>query len=394
VLAALTAEGRPVRFVGGAVRDALVDPDRDAADLDLATPEPPERAMALLARAGIAVTPTGLKHGTVTARVGRSAFEITTLRRDVACFGRHAEVEFTRDFDEDAARRDFTINAMSCDGEGMLFDPFGGRDDLAAGRVRFVGDPRQRIAEDYLRILRFFRFQARFGRDPAEPEALAACAELAPGIERLSSERVRQELWRILTTPRAVPALELMRATGVLLWVIPWPVRPDRLARLVEAWPEADPLLRLAALVRDTAPARDVAQRVAERLRLSNAETRRLEELLLLPLVEPAAGPRALRLRIHRLGSERYADLVRLAVAHGAAGRQDAEAALSLAASWRPPDFPLSGDDLIERGVPAGPGLGRLLETVRRDWEASDFALDRTRCLQRLDELLAPGDRA
>ena len=388
VLEALTAEGRPARFVGGCVRDALIHPELDAADLDLATPEEPARVMALLRRAGIRVVPTGLKHGTVTALAGRHAYEITTLRRDVACYGRHAEVAFTDDFDEDAARRDFTINAMSCDGEGWLHDPFGGRADLVAGRVRFVGDARQRIVEDRLRILRFFRFYARFGRPPADPEAVAACAELAGGIERLSGERIRQEILRILVTPRVAAALELMRATGVLERVIPWPVSLVQLERLVAGWPKADPLLRLAALVRDGAPAPAGVERLAERLRLSNAEARRLELLLLAPLPDLSAPAPAQRRAVYRLGAALYADLVRLAVAVGRAVPDDAAACLALAGHWRPPPFPLSGADLLARGVRPGPELGRLLEAVRRWWEEEDFAPGREACLERLDRLL------
>jgi poly(A) polymerase len=221
VLAALAADGRPARFVGGCVRDALLDPARDVADLDLATPERPERVMALCRAAGLKVIPTGLKHGTVTVHDGARTYEVTTLRRDVATDGRHAVVEFTDDFAADAARRDFTINAMSCDAEGRLFDPFNGREDLAAGRVRFVGDARARIVEDYLRILRYFRFYARFGRAPVDAEALGACAALAGGIGRLSGERVRQELLKLLVAPGAVASLGLMREAGVLGHVLP-----------------------------------------------------------------------------------------------------------------------------------------------------------------------------
>jgi poly(A) polymerase len=389
VLEALAAGGRPARFVGGCVRDALIHPELDAADLDVTTPEPPERVFELLEAAGIRVVPTGLKHGTVTALCGRHAFEITTLRRDVACFGRHAEVAFTDSFVEDAARRDFTINTMSCDEEGQLFDPFDGRADLLAGRIRFVGEARARIAEDYLRILRFFRFYARFGRPPADKEALAACAELAHGIDRLSGERIHQELFRILRTPRAVEALALMAETGVLPRVVPWPVRPEQLDRLVRAFPNADPLLRLAAPVRNGSATPDGLERLADRLRLSNAEAKRLHELLLLPLPDPAGAPREQRRAIYRLGAERYRDLVRLAVALGRAAPEDAATALERAGSWRPPAFPIGGADLLARGVRPGPDLGRLLEAVRRHWEEADFAPDRAACLARLDALLA-----
>ena len=246
VMLALAAHGRPARFVGGCVRDALLDPEADIQDIDIATPELPERAMALLAAAGLRAMPTGLRHGTVSLHFPGRRFEITTLRRDVACDGRHAEVEFTDDFDADAARRDFTINAMSCEPDGTLHDPMGGRADLAAGRVRFVGDARRRIAEDHLRILRFFRFQARFGRGAPDEEALSACAAMAEGVDGLSGERVRQELWLILLGPRPAATLALMRSAGVLARVVPGAVSLDRLERLAEP----DALLRLAALIR------------------------------------------------------------------------------------------------------------------------------------------------
>ena len=389
VLAALTAGGWPARFVGGCVRDALIDPGRDVADLDLATPERPERVIELMRAAGIRVVPTGLKHGTVTAFLGRHVFEITTLRRDVACDGRHAEVEFTDDFAADAARRDFTINAMSCDAAGRLFDPFGGAADLRAGRIRFVGDARRRITEDYLRIIRFFRFFARFGRPPADAEALAACAAEAAGIDRLSGERVSEELLRLLIAAGAATALELMRETGVLAHIVPWPIEVAPLVRLAAAWPDADPLLRLAALTRGAGPSPADIERLAMRLRLSNAERDRLGRLLLSDLPDVTGTPATRRRQMFELGAETYTDLVRLAHALGAADRAAAESALAHAAQWRPPAFPLRGDDLIARGIAPGPELGHLLAQVREAWVASDFSLDRDACLRRLDELIA-----
>ena len=291
------AGGRPARFVGGCVRDALLDPGADAADLDLATPELPERVMALLAADGLQPVPTGLRHGTVSLRYSGRRFEITTLRRDVACDGRHAEVEFTDDFDADAARRDFTINAMSCELDGTLHDPMGGRADLAAGRVRFVGEARRRIAEDYLRILRFFRFHARFGRGEADAEALAACAELADGIDGLSGERIRQELWLILLGPRPAATLELMQAAGVLARVVPGAVALAHLDGLAEP----DALLRLAALLRPSDAARVTA--LADRLRLSNDEPRAPGGAGLLSDARPEGCRARQRRAIHRLGA-------------------------------------------------------------------------------------------
>ena len=233
--------------------------------------------MALCAAAGLKVIPTGLKHGTVTVHGGRHQYEVTTLRRDVATDGRHAVVEFTDDFVLDAARRDLTINAMSCDGQGRLFDPFDGEADLGAGRIRFVGDPATRIREDYLRILRFFRFYGRFGRPPADGASLAACRELAPGIDRLSGERVRQELLRLLETVGAVAALELMRDTGVLRRILPEPPTLAPLARLAAAWPDADS---------HPAPGRAPAQR-------RHRQDRRGADRRAAAAIDPGAGPAA-----------------------------------------------------------------------------------------------------
>ena len=382
LLAALAADGRQARFVGGCVRDALLTPGADVADLDVATPERPERVMRLLRAAGIRAIPTGLQHGTVTALLDGHRYEITTLRRDVACFGRHAEVEFTDDFAADAARRDFTINAMSCDGDGRLHDPVGGLADLRAGRVRFVGEPRQRIVEDYLRILRFFRFFARFGRAPADAAALAACAELAAGIDRLSGERVRHELLGILAAERPQAALALMRQSGVLARVVPGPVAPAALERLLAAWPDADPLLRLAALLCDGDRAR--IEPLTARLKLSNAQAERLTRLLRSELPELAAPPAQQRLAIYRLGAAAAGDLVRLAVATGRGDPAAAAPWLRLAASWTAPDFPLTGADVLALGLPPGPEVGRLLAAVRTWWEGLDFQPDRDACLVRL----------
>jgi poly(A) polymerase len=386
LLAALAADGRPARFVGGCVRDALLAPGADVADLDVATPERPERVMKLLRAAGIRAIPTGLQHGTVTALLDGHRYEITTLRRDVACFGRHAEVEFTDDFAADAARRDFTINAMSCDGDGRLHDPVGGLADLRAGRVRFVGDPRQRIVEDYLRILRFFRFFARFGRAPADPAALAACGELASGIDRLSGERVRHELLGILAADRPLTALALMRQSGVMARVLPGRVALEDLERLLDAWPDADPVLRLAALLRDGGD--DRIEPLTARLKLSNAQAERLTQLLVTPLPDLAAPLEQQRLTIYRLGAAPVRDLVRLAVARGKGNPTDAAPWLRLAECWAAPDFPLTGADVLARGLQPGPEVGHLLAAVRGWWEGLDFQPDRGACLARLDGLL------
>ena len=219
VLAALGADGTELRFVGGCVRDAVAG--RPVKDVDLATPDPPERVTALLERAGIKAVPTGLEHGTVTAVSGGRPFEVTTLRVDVETYGRRARVAYTDDWQADAARRDLTINALSCAPDGTLYDPFGGLGDLRGGRVRFIGDPRQRIREDYLRLLRFFRFHAHYGKGGPDPEGLAAATELAAEATDLSGERVRDELLKLLAADDPLPVLELMHAHGVLRSFLP-----------------------------------------------------------------------------------------------------------------------------------------------------------------------------
>jgi poly(A) polymerase len=381
-------DGTPARFVGGCVRDALLDPLAEAADLDLATPEPPERVIALARWAGLKALPTGLAHGTVTILAAARRYEVTTLRRDVRTNGRHAEVAFTDDFEEDAARRDFTINAMSCDPAGRVYDYFGGRVDLAAGRIRFVGDPATRIAEDYLRILRFFRFFARFGRPPADPDALAACAAAAPQLHRLSGERVRQELFRLLAAERSPEALRLMREIGVLAHLLPARDDLGPLRRLIAAWPESDPVLRLAALL----PSADAVETIATRLRLSNREHQRLGELLRLPYPDPAASRPEHRRAFFALGTDLHLDRLRLAVAESAADPGALARVEELAATWTSPRMPLNGDDLIARGLSPGPQLGALLAAFRSWWEAHDYQPDRAAALAWLDERVRTRD--
>jgi poly(A) polymerase len=392
VLQALMANGRPARFVGGCVRDGLLGLDQAGRDLDLATAEPPEQARALLEAAGFRVIPTGLAHGTVTAVTDARRFEITTLRRDVATDGRHASVAFTDDFQADAARRDFTINAMSCDQEGRLFDYFGGRADLVAGKIRFVGPAAQRIAEDFLRILRFFRFFAHYARSAPDPEALRACAEAAAEIARLSGERVQVEMRKLLEANDPLPALRLMAETGVLAQLLPGTPGEDRLARLLALASDADWLLRLAALLRGQALA--AIERVAARWRLSSRDAERLAALSQEPLPPLPATPAARRRALHRMGVERYADLVRLAAAEqrtGDAGAALAEA-LAEAARWQPKSLPITGHDVMALGVPAGPAVGEVLARVEDWWVAADFAPDRAACLAKAGALVGdPG---
>ncbi|MGH7055602.1 MAG: CCA tRNA nucleotidyltransferase, partial [Stellaceae bacterium] len=384
VLAALAAGGAAVLFVGGAVRDTLLH--RAIGDIDLATPAPPERITALLKERGIKVVPTGFAHGTVTAVVPPRHFEITSLRRDVETDGRHARVVFGADWAADAARRDFTMNAIFLAPDGTLYDPVGGLADLQAGRVRFVGDPAARIAEDVLRLLRYYRFEARFGRAAGDADARAACRAAAPLLPSLSAERVAQELLRLLAAPNPVPALGMMREDGVLAMILPEARRIDRLERLLVVESEPDALLRLAALVEGDAAGMAA---MAERLRLSNADCDRLVGLAAPWPLDPAADRRGWRRALYRLGAERARDLALLLAAEGRMSRERLAKFVALAHAWAPPDFPLSGRDVLALGIPPGPRVGHLLAVVRTWWEAGDFAADRTRCLARLKEIAA-----
>ncbi len=388
LLRALMADGRPARFVGGCVRDGLLGLDQAGRDLDLATPEAPGQVIALLEAAGFKAIPTGLSHGTVTAVTAGRRFEITTLRRDVATDGRHATVAFTDDFQADAARRDFTINAMSCDGEGHLFDYFSGRSDLAAGRVRFVGPAAQRIAEDFLRILRFFRFLAHYGRPPPDPEALRACSQAASEIVDLSGERVQVEMNKLLAAKDPLWALRLMQETGVLAEVLPGTPGFDRLERMLALVPESDWLLRLTALLRGQGA--DATDQVAWRWRLSNRDADRLLALTQAPLPRLRTTPARRRRCLHRLGSERYMDLVRLAAAEDRA--EDAGDTLAEAVResvrWQPRSLPITGDDVIALGLPAGPAVGQILAKVEDWWVAQDFVPNRAACLDHARALI------
>lgn len=381
-LAAVLAALPGARLVGGCVRDALAG--LPIADLDLATPEPPEEVARRLADAGLRAAPTGLDHGTVTAISGGRGFEVTTLRRDVETDGRHARVAWTSDWQEDAARRDFTINAMSMLPSGEIFDYFGGADDLRVGRVRFVGEARQRVAEDYLRVLRFFRFQARYGRGEPDPEAVAAVRDGAAGLDGLSPERVWSELKRILAAPDPSASVALMDRLGVLARALPEGAAPARLAALAAAGAPADPLLRLAALL-DGDPAA-----LAGRLRLSGEERARLLALRRGPVPAPGMDDADLR---RLLADEPAETLIGRAWLAGGAdiprGPGWADLRARLAALPRPV-FPLAGRDALALGAQPGPAVGRALAAVRAWWLAGGCAADRAACLAELARRLAP----
>jgi poly(A) polymerase len=373
VLNALGGEGR---FVGGCVRDALLG--RTVGDIDIATPFPPDEVTRRLAAAGIKVVPTGLTHGTVTAVVSGKPFEITTLRRDVETDGRHARVAFTDDWAADAARRDFTMNALFLDPAGVVFDPVGGLADLRAHRVRFVGDPATRIREDVLRILRFYRFHAHYGEGEADAGARAACHALAHLLPSISRERVAAELIKLLAAPDPSSTLRLMQEDSVLAAILPEARHFDRLAALIPIEPAPDALRRLAVLIAGG------AETVAERLRLSSADRERLARLKAPPFAIDLAGDEHAHHRaIYRLGGETYRDLVLLSAAESAAADR-AQALLALADRWHAPAFPLRGADITAAGVPTGPRVGQLLAEIEAWWEAGDFRADRAQCLAEL----------
>lgn len=398
VLSALAAGGHVGRFVGGAVRNHLLG--LPVTDFDIATDAPPERALALGRAAGLKAIPTGLEHGTVTLVVDREPVEVTTLRRDVETDGRRAVVAFTDDWVEDALRRDFTLNAVYLDADGTLYDPTGsGIADARARRIRFVGDPETRIREDVLRILRFFRFHAAYGRGRLNPDGQAACAALAPSMARLSGERIWKELSRLLVAPGARDVLVSMAETGVARHLWDGPVDAGRAAALIDLEDRhgvaPDALRRLAALVAEP----DGAEAVAERLRLSRAEARRLALALALvtTLVSgtPADAPaddRERRAAVYRHGAEAFVDARLLRAAHtGEEVAADLGADLALAAAWTPPAFPLGGDDVTGLGIPPGPRVGELLRRVEEWWIMGDFAADAETCRAALARLASEG---
>jgi len=378
VLAALPR----ARLVGGAVRDALAG--RPVADIDLATPEPPEKVAALLAAAGLRVIPTGLSHGTVTAISHHRPFEVTTLRRDVTTDGRHAEVAWTEDWREDAARRDFTINAMSLDRDGVLHDYFGGAADLAAGRVRFVGPARARIAEDYLRVLRYFRFLARYGAGAPDAEAADAIRASLGGLALLSAERVWSELKKILAAPDPVSAVQLMAALGVLDAELPEGADAARLAALCAAGAPADPLLRFAALLSGDGAS------VAARLRFSAAEAETLLDWRAGPLPCPGDDDAALRRLLAEAPAQTLIARSWLAAGFGA----DWDGLRARLGALPRPVFGLEGRDALALGAAPGPAVGAALRAVRADWLAGGCVAPREELLARLAAALRLGGGA
>ena len=383
LLAALKGEAR---FVGGCVRNALMG--LAVADLDLATPLLPEAVMERLRAAGIKVIATGLAHGTVTAVMGTQHYEITTLRRDDRTDGRHAEVSFTNDWALDAARRDFTMNALYVDAAGTLYDYHNGVEDLKAGRIRFIGAPQARIREDYLRLLRLFRFYAYYGRSTLEREALQAVTAERDGLKRLSGERIAKEMLRLLAAPDPLPALRLMGACQILELILPGPLDFVRAERLVASdnacFFAPDPVLRLAALLGDE---RSAVATLAERWRLPNEVKTRLEDLAEgREKIVSYLSIREMRKLLYRLGKARYMDRVPLRWAEdGKASNHVAwRALLEMARSWERPQFPLTGRDVMAAGIAEGPQIGKVLAEVEDWWIDADFIEDPFSLAERL----------
>jgi poly(A) polymerase len=364
------------RVVGGAVRDTLAR--RPLVDIDLASPLPPEAVTERLKAAGVKVVPTGISHGTVTAVLSGRPVEITTLRRDVETDGRHAVVSFTDDWREDAARRDFTINAMSMARDGTLFDYFDGLTDLRTGRLRFVGDPAARVAEDYLRVLRFFRFFARYGAVEPDAETLTALRTAVPRLASLSVERVWHELSRILSAPDPLASVSLMDRLGVLAAVVPEGTDVSALSRLIARGAPVDGLLRMAALLTG-----DVTT-FAARLKLSLAERDRLLALRAAPLARPGDDDATLRRLLADTPADLLVDRTWLAGGDGAEWNSARERLRSTPA----PVFPLEGRDVVALGVPQGPRVGELLRAVRAWWLDGGCVADATKCRNEARRLL------
>jgi poly(A) polymerase len=377
LLAVLDRDGEEARVVGGAVRNALlVEP---ITEFDLATTAIPEEVIRRTAAAGFKPVPTGIEHGTVTVVVDGRPFEVTTLREDVETFGRHANVRFGRDWKKDAERRDFTMNALYASRDGMVHDPVGGLEDLSARRVRFIGDAKKRIEEDYLRILRFFRFHAAYGRGAPDPVGLAACIAARSGLEQLSRERVRMELLKLLLARHATPALALMVESGLLVTVlggVPDLAGFENMAKVeTAAGAQADPVQRLGALgVRVT----EDAERLWQRLRLSNMEHERLQSMGEAWWRISPGDEQHGRVLLYRLGPARFVDRVLLAWARSPASAHDPAwlALAMLPERWTVPVFPLKAADFIKRGVPQGPALGAALRAAEQAWIAEDFPAD------------------
>ncbi len=400
LMSALTADGEEARFAGGAVRNTLLG--EPVTDVDIATTNLPDDTMARAAGAGFRAIPTGHDHGTITVVADGEPYEVTTLRDDVETFGRHATVAFGRDWKRDAERRDFTINALYAEADGTIVDLVGGLADLEKRNLRFIGEAEQRIREDYLRILRFFRFFAWYGHGRPDADGLKACARLKSGLAKLSAERVWAETKRLLSAPDPSRALLWMRQTGVLTAIVPetekWGI--DSIPGLIEAerslgW-APDAMLRLEAMLPPDAVR---LSGLAERLKLSKAEAARLNDWALAGAVPPDIATGRFELRLYNGAPEGIRDRLRLALASARARAVDDDTALRNAGAfsrllkhlenWKKPDFPLRGADLEALGQKPGKAMGETLRRLEAEWVAGGFAANRDALMARAAEMVA-----
>jgi poly(A) polymerase len=378
VYQALEQAGGSPRFVGGCVRDGLLG--RKIRDIDIATPLEPEAVIAAAKAAGLKSAPTGIAHGTITVIADHTGIEVTTLRRDVETFGRHATVAFTEDWRQDAARRDLTMNALSADLSGLVYDYFGGLDDLQAGHVRFVGLPEDRMREDYLRILRYFRFHADYAAGDFDPAALNAARALKGELKSLSGERLRQETLKLLVARRGVATWRAMLEAGIVDAFLPEATTLDRMAKVLALESRLkippDPIRRLAALAVTGSGAV-----IAESLKLSNAERDRVTAIAAPRPEFVVDDPARVRRQIYDLGKALALDLL---LVDWREPDSDCMRAYEIVRDWPRPELPVRGRDVSTLGVPAGPEIGLLLKELEAWWIAGDFAADRAHCLREL----------
>ena len=387
IFALLNRDGDHGRVVGGAIRDSLQS--RPVADVDFATTAVPKTLIERAEAVGIKAVPTGIEHGTVTLVVDGRGHEVTTLREDIETDGRHAVVRFGRDWLADAQRRDFTMNALSVDPDGTLHDPVGGYEDVLAGRVRFIGDPQTRIAEDRLRILRFFRFHAQCGVGDLDRDGLRAAIVGRLGILDLAAERINTELRKLLLAEGALDTVTAMQEAGILPIVLSGIGYPARFGRVLEfercAGLKASYPRRLAGLATVTS---EDAERVSTKLRLANADRDAITvSIHVCDRWRDPPSPRELRSDIYRFGREAVTNGLALAAASGSEPVKDWADVLESAREWDPPAFPITGRDLTAEGVAAGPAMGELLRRLEEWWTENDFKLGHDELLRRLREI-------
>jgi poly(A) polymerase len=390
VFGALAAAGFEARAVGGAVRNALMG--QPIGDVDIATPARPDDVMRAAAAAGLKCVPTGVEHGTVTVVSGHVGYEVTTLREDVETYGRRARIAFSTDWAADAKRRDFTMNALYCTADGSVVDPLGGYPDLVQRRVVFIGDARERIREDYLRILRFFRFHAEYARGEPDRQAVEACMRERRGLVGLSAERVRGELLKLLGAVNPVSAIRTMYDFGLLASILGVAPRLGLFERLVareHAWQTGgDALLRLSALA---VAVEEDAERVSDRLRLANAEREALIVVDNRAATVVTLGEAEARRALYRAeGENGWRRLVLAAAATMETSEETLSRLRDLPKRWTAPHFPLRGADALALGLQAGPRVGEILRDLELWWIENDFAADESELRIRLGQMIRP----